>query len=241
MGKFSQLAKLASTALVTAVATLGLTSPTALAGPGAGSRSAHSTTITWTVSPGGAFSGKSGTATFKDTATGFVITCASATMAGKLKSGSGLPGKRIGTVTSLTFVKCTSGGVAYTMSSGPVTWSLNAHNFQPGVMGGTITGIHFTFSSNVCSAVVDGTSGTAGNGSVKVVYSDTTGNLKISPKGGNLHIFNVSGCTGVLSDGGNSVGNGDPGALSACVTVTPKQSITADAVQGMIGPPCQKP
>lgn len=232
---FGYLAKLASMALAAAVIAAGLTSSAALAGRGPGL--AQPSATTWTVTPGGSFTGKSGTATFTDTKTGTVITCVSANMAGSLKQGSGLAGKGLGTIKSLTFVTCTGPlGIGFSMSSGPVTWSLNAVSYKSGVTSGTITGIHFTITSSGCSAVVDGTGGTARNGQVKITFTNANNHLRILPGGGNLHIYNVKGCLGEL-------GNGDPGGLAACILPAPPQMVVGKGGGGgpaMIGPPCRK-
>jgi len=42
--------------------------------------------------------------------------------------------------------------------------------------------------------VVDGTSATSNNGTVKVRYSNKAGKLKISSKDGTLHLWDVNGC-----------------------------------------------
>src|SRR5262250_2750794 len=58
---------------------------------------------TWTVRPGGPVSMKSGrfTLTLTDTATGAALTCPPPfTLSGTLKSGSGLSGARIGSITA---------------------------------------------------------------------------------------------------------------------------------------------
>lgn len=61
--------------------------------------------------------------------------------------------------------------------------------------------MHFTFSGASCSAVVDGTSGTAGDGKVKFNYANKTGALKIPSTGGSLHVWDVTGCSGGAAAG----------------------------------------
>lgn len=173
---------------------------------------------TWSVSPGGSISGSAGTTKVTDTTSGLTVTCTSSTLAGSLKSGSGLAGKGLGTVTSLNFNNCTVDGLTLSLSSGTVAWKLNAASYSSGVTHGTISGIHFVISSSACSAVIDGTGGSAHNGKVKITYTNSTGKLKVLAKGDNLHVYNVNGCLGAIS-------NGDAGTITSTYTVSPKQTI----------------
>ena len=68
--------------------------------------------------------------------------------------------------------------------------------------------------------MIDGTSGTASDGAVKVSYTNSTGRLKLLSTGGNLHFYNVMGCFGLIN-------SGDAAALSATFTVSPRQAITS--------------
>lgn len=174
---------------------------------------------TWTVSPGGAVTGKAGTTTLTDTTSGISLSCTSSKLKASLKSGKGLPGKGIGTVTSAAFSNCTVLSVTISLSSGTVAWKLNASSFSSGTTSGTITGIHLAVKSSVCSAVVDGTGATAHNGKVGVKYSNKTHVLKILPQG-NLHVYRVSGCGGAIS-------NGDAGTITGSYAVSPVQKITS--------------
>jgi hypothetical protein len=88
------------------------------------------------------------------------------------------------------------------------------------VTHGTISGIHLTISSSVCSATIDGTSGTAHNGMVKVTYANATHKLKILAAGGNLHVYNVSGCLSLIN-------NNDAGSITSTYAVSPAQKITS--------------
>ena len=69
-----------------------------------------------------------------------------------------------------------------------------------------------------CGFVIDGTGGGASDGMVKFTDSDRTHQVEIS--GGNLHIFKVNGCAGLVA-------NGDPVSLTASFTLAPTQSITS--------------
>lgn len=176
---------------------------------------------TWTVSPGGAITGKAGTTTLTDTTSNISLSCTSSKLTGSLKSGKGLPGKGLGTVTSVAFSKCTVLSMTISLSSGKVAWKLNAssYNSATGTTSGTISGMHLAVKSSLCSAVVDGTSATAHDGMVSVSYSNKTHVLKILPKG-NLHVYKVSGCGGAIS-------NGDAGTVTGSYKVSPLQKITS--------------
>jgi hypothetical protein len=192
----------------TAAAIIGLTAGPALA-------------ATWTVSPGGSITASAGTTTLKDTGTGTTLKCTSSTAKGTLKSGSGLSGTGIGSISSLTFSSCTGPlGLTFTVTSSAFPWSLNATSFSSGVTSGTISGIHAKLSGPSCSATVDGTSATADNGTVDVTYTNSTGALKVLTTGGNLHIYGVSGCAGLIKAG-------DATTFSGSYTVSPKQTITS--------------
>jgi hypothetical protein len=192
-----------------AALTLGLGTTAAMAGvhPDAG----------WTVSPGGAATA-TGPAQVKDTSTGTVAKCTALTMKVTLtKSATG--GAKLGTITSGTFTGCTIGPIAVTVTASAFPWYLNATSYASGVTHGTITGIHLVATATGCTATLDGTSGTADNGTVKATYTNSTHKLALLAAGGNLHDWNVSGCLGLEN-------NGDPQDASGSLTVTPAQTIT---------------
>ena len=187
---------------------------------GLSATSSLAATKTWTVSPGGTISAKAGKPVLKDTTSGTTVSCTSSTTAGTLKSGSGLKGAGIGSVTSIAFTNCTVLGQTVSLSTGTVSWPINAVSYKAGVTHGTVSGIHFALSSSICSAPIDGTSGTADNGTVKITYTNSTHKLKILATGGNLHVYDVSGCFGLVN-------NGDAGSITSTSTVTPAQTITS--------------
>jgi hypothetical protein len=233
---FRQLIRLTSVALPATVIAVGLVAPHASAGQEP-AVVPHSLATTWTVSPGGTFTGSADTSLFQDTTTGATVTCTSANMTGALKSGSGLVGKALGKISSLTFSKCSVAGLGFSLSSGTVDWLLNAvsYNATSNSTSGTIIGVRFTLSGANCSAVVTGTSATATNGTVKIRYTNKTGRLKILTTGGNLQVWDVTGCVGLFN-------NGDTSSVGSCPAVTPKQTITRTGGPGrrpsMTGPPC---
>jgi len=175
---------------------------------------------TWTVKPGGAITAKAGTTTLKDTKTGSVLTCKTSSGKGTLKSGKGLSGTGIGSITALSFSTCTGPlSLTFTVKTTHFPWHLNAVSFSSGVTTGTITGIHATLSGPSCSAVVDGTGATANNGKVTAKYSNGTGKLTTTGAG-NLHIYKVSGCAGLIN-------TGDGSSFKGSYAITPKQTITS--------------
>ncbi|HLX50952.1 MAG TPA: hypothetical protein VKS82_21705 [Streptosporangiaceae bacterium] len=174
---------------------------------------------TWTVTPGGSVSGSAGTTTLKDSSTGTTVNCSSSTASGSLKSGSGLSNP-IGSITSINFNNCTGPlGITFSASvSGP--FPLNANSYSSGTTSGTITNVHGTLTSSACSLVIDGTSATAHNGTVNVTFTNSTSTLKVLTTGSTLHIYNVSGCFGLVR-------NGDGATFSGSYSITPKQTVTS--------------
>lgn len=200
----------AALTLMAAALTIGLSATSSLA----------TAVTTWTVSPGGTISGAGLKTVLKDTTSGTTVTCTSSAATGTLKSGTKLKGAGIGTITSVAFNNCTVLGQTVSLSTGTVAWPINAKTFTSGVTHGTISGIHFAISSSICNAVIDGTSGTANDGTVKITYTNSTHKLKILATGGTLHVYNVNGCLGLIN-------NNDAGSITSTYTVTPAQTITA--------------
>jgi len=179
--------------------------------------------ITWTIKPGGAVTAKAGKTVLVDTKTGTSLSCASSGAKITLKKGSHLPGAAIGSITAISFSKCTGPlGLTFTVASSNLPWKLNAlsYNKKTGVTTGTITGIHSSLSGPDCSAVVDGTGAAKHNGMVVVVYSNKTHKLTVLPTGDNLHVYDVSGCLGLINDG-------DGSSFTAVDVITPAQIITS--------------
>lgn len=175
---------------------------------------------TWTVTPGGTVTGTAGTTTLKDTSTNTVLTCKSSSTTTTLKKGSGLAGAGIGSITALSFASCTGPlGITFTVTSNKLPWHLNAVSYASGVTHGTITGINATLSGPSCSALVAGTTATT-TGTVKATYSNTTHKLTVSPTGGTLHIWNVSGCF-------NLIHSGDASTFTGAYAISPAQTITS--------------
>jgi hypothetical protein len=182
---------------------------------------------TWTVKPGGTFSGKStGALKITDTTLGGSVSCKPAAIGGTLKTGSGLQAG-IGTVTSSTvnWSNCTFGAGlnAFTRTDAALNWSLTAvgYNATTGMTSGTLGHIHVAASSGGCSFVLDGTGASADNGTLKITYKNGTHLLKILPNTGNLHLYNPSsGCGGILH-------NNDAISMTVTYALTPAQTITS--------------
>jgi len=179
---------------------------------------------TWSVHPGGKATAKAvGKTVLLDTKTGTSLSCSSSTAKITLKKGHHLSGTGIGLITTIGFTNCIGpASIKFTVKSSHLPWKLNAvsYNKKTGVTTGTITGIHSTLSGPDCSAVVDGTGATKNNGLVSVTYSNKTHKLTVLAKGGNLHIYEVSGCFGLIN-------SGDGSTYSAVNAVSPAQTITS--------------
>jgi hypothetical protein len=178
--------------------------------------------ITFTITPGGAITAKAGTTTLTDTSTGSVLTCTSSNSSGTLKSGSGISGSNLGSITKLTFSNCTGPlSLTFTVTDKHFPWTLSgtSYNSGTGTTTGAISGIEAVLSGPSCSADVDGTSATT-PGKVKVTYKNSTGKLTVLTTGGTLHVWNVSGCAGLIN-------SGDATTFKGVYTVTPKQKITS--------------
>ncbi len=181
---------------------------------------------TWTIQPGGAITAmSSGKVALKDTTTRTVLMCLSATASGTLKHGSGLPGSRAGSLSAVGFTTCTGPGVSdiiVTLRATDLPWHVNlsSYNAATGVVTGTVSHIQIIASWAGCTAVIDGTSGTASDGKVRFTYTDATGQLTLLATGSTLHFYNVTGCLGLVN-------TGDRATLGATFTVSPKQAITS--------------
>jgi hypothetical protein len=181
---------------------------------------------TWTVQPGGPVSLTSGKVTLKDTRTGAMTWCPSVRMSGTLEGGSGLPGSGIGSMTTVSFVQCGSGLPPMPdLAAAGLPWHVNvsSYNATAGVVNGHLSHVRIRLEarpSEPCTAVVDGTSGTARDGVVRFRYTNSTGMLELFGGGGNLHFYHVRHCAGLINDG-------DSAAVHTTFTVSPKQTITS--------------
>ena len=175
---------------------------------------AFAATTTWTVSPGGTDNSSAGTVTLRDNVTGNTLRCTSSHSTNSVKSGHGLPGADIASVTAISFSGCTITATGQSITVTPSgSWSLNAESFNSstGVTTGTITNVRAAISGSGCGATVSGTAdGT---------YSDSTGVVQVS-SGGSLAFSSVSGCSGLIR-------NGDSATFTGSYTASPKQTVTS--------------
>jgi hypothetical protein len=240
MIRFRRQARLTPALVAGVLFASALAAPSASAAFAQPAGSARAPLASWSVTPGGAITGHSGTATLEDKDTGNSITCTSSTLAGTLKSGSGLSGTGIGSITSVQFSNCTWESLVFSVqasASKADPWRLNAKSYASGsgVTSGTITNITAKLSSAGCVATVAGPAATT-PGTAEITYTNSTHKLQLlSRTGGTLHIWNVSGCVGLLS-------NGDIFSCRAGYTTTPAQTFVspADLDLGTTsrGPPC---
>jgi len=189
---------------------------------GASAGVALAVAITFSISPGGAITAKAGKTTLTDKNTGSVLTCASSSSAGTLKKGHGISGTNLGSISKLSFSSCTGPlSLTFTVTNKNFPWTLHgtAYNATSGVTTGTITGIKSHLSGPSCSANVAGSTAST-PGKVKVTYTNSTHKLKVLASGGTLHVYNVSGCAGLLK-------SGDVTQFVGTYLVSPAQKITS--------------
>lgn len=167
---------------------------------------------TWTVTPGGAFTGAAGTTVLRVQETGVQLTCRTATARGTAKSGTGL---------SNPLATLPAGGVKFNTCSGPFgltfgvthvgTWNLNGISYAAPVTTGTLTNINANISGPGCTASVAG--------SVNATYNNTTKVLTVLPNYG-LLFTSVSGCLGLISAGQHA-------SFSGAFTITPGLTVSS--------------
>lgn len=170
--------------------------------------------LTWTVHPGGTFSGAAivGSTVITDTATHNSVTCTHSKIIGHLNGGNHANGNHIGTITNAIFTSC-SGGFAVTAVAGSLPWFLNAvgYNSASRITSGDVTGIQLNLSHGTCSAVV--------GGMINFNYSNNDYALKFIPTAASLSFTSVSsGC-------GTTFATSDPATYTATYAITPHQKI----------------
>ena len=164
---------------------------------------------TFTVSPGGAWSGTraaDSTVGIRDAVSNQVTLCSGLAVAGSFKSGSGLSGTNIGALTSIAFTGCQVHGVAvtvtvHTSAANPAPMSLTGE-FPAG--SGTFTGqaanVSLTLDdANGCHAEVGAkTINGGGPGVAGFTYSNTGAQLSF---GAGVHGLFVQSATPQCSSG----------------------------------------
>jgi hypothetical protein len=140
---------------------------------------------TWTVTPGGGFTGKAGTTKLTDTTGGTSLNCTGSELLGTFRTGSGLNGAGIGSITGGKFTGC--GPLPVTVTLRGLPWRISAGSYHDGVVHGIIGHLEITVSLTGCRFVIDGTAAGAHDGVAPVTYTDATHTLKLLPTGANLH------------------------------------------------------
>jgi hypothetical protein len=196
-------------ALAVAAALLGLAAP-----------AAASTASTWTITPGGDITGRSGIIALTDTSTGTALQCESSTIGATLNSGRH-QANPIGEVTSVTFASCDGpGGQTFrvTATTSPARpWPVTASTHRGRVTRGTIGNITLDIAGTGCRAAVGGT--TAGSpGTAGFRFINVEDALEIG--GGTLHAEDVTGCAGLFA-------GGDPVTWTGGYKVLPPQTVTS--------------
>jgi hypothetical protein len=140
-----------------------------------------------------------GALTFTDGTTKIAMTCSGST-ATMVPTNSGA--NPVGHITSISFTGCTSPGGAVTLTAKGLDWPVSAEPAARTIgetSGGH--GISVDVSAAGCSADVDGTGAGTDTGEVHFTFSHASGALGVVLAGGNLHIYGVAGCGGVINDG----------------------------------------
>ncbi|MDI3386253.1 hypothetical protein QIS99_08495 [Streptomyces sp. B-S-A8] len=156
---------------------------------------------TYTVTPGGAFTGTATGPTL--TVPNAVLECASSVASGTLKSGSGLAGEGIGDISSIGFEGCQVGGIQFTVVPDETTypWKINVTGMSSADRAdGTITGIRASIEGFSCNATF--------SGSVNGWFENSTDTLHVTG-GGTLAAEAGANCLGFINPGDHADFVGD--------------------------------
>jgi hypothetical protein len=173
---------------------------------------------TWTVTPGGNFTGSAGTTLLEIQESGIQLSCVSATAAGTAKSGTGLtnPLAQLPATPGVKFNNC-QGPFGLTFDVIHVgTWNLNAatYNATTGVTTGTLDNITANIVGPGCNATVTGL--------VNVTYTNGTHVLSVQPQFTLLVAFvdPANNCLGLINQNEHANFVGD-------FTITPGLTVTS--------------
>ncbi len=159
---------------------------------------------TYTVTPGGAFSGGATTSLHvQDTITSTTINCAGSSFSGTIGSGT----SAIATITSMGLTSCTGPTGAFSISVPCLPVTLSAVGYSGGVTTVNL-GVCLSFSGPLCSFAL--------NGSLPGHYTNATAVLALS---GTLTVSG-SGCFGLMN-------NGDGVLVNVAYRISPPQTITS--------------
>ncbi|MEU6441738.1 hypothetical protein [Streptomyces sp. NPDC047046] len=151
---------------------------------------------TYTVTPGGAFTANA--ANPKLTSGAATLNCTSSQAKGTLKSGSGLAGAKLGSITSLTFTGCTVSGIPFTVAAAASTstpFYINATGTTANHIDGNVSNISAKVTGTGCNVTFAGTT----NG----WYENTTKTLHITG-GGSLAAGAGASCLGLITAGAHA-------------------------------------
>jgi hypothetical protein len=174
---------------------------------------ANAVPATWTVTPGGPFTGVAGTTVLKVQETGVTLTCQSATAAGTADSGTGQTNP-LGTLPpgSTKFFNC-SGPFGLTFNvTHTGTWNLNGVSYSSGVTTGNISNVTATISGPGCAASVAG--------SVIAKYTNSSHTLATPGTDYGLVFTSASGCLGLISTGQHA-------SFTSSFNISPAMTITS--------------
>ncbi|MDT5034820.1 MAG: hypothetical protein QOE03_5 [Micromonosporaceae bacterium] len=160
---------------------------------------AQAAATTFTVSPGGAWSGTraaDSTVGIRDAVSNQVTLCSGLAVAGSFKSGSGLSGTTIGAVTHIAFTGCKAEGVAvtvtvHTSNANPAPINLTGvAPSDPAVVTGQATNVSLTLDdANGCHAEVGArTLNGGGPGFTGIAYRSTDARLSFAAPGKGLFV-----------------------------------------------------
>jgi len=154
---------------------------------------------TFTVSPGGAWSGTraaDSTVGIRDAVSNQVILCSGLAVAGNFRSGSGLSGTNIGVLTTIAFAGCKAEGVAVTVTvhtstanPAPITFT-QVFPVGSAVVVGQATNVSLTLdATNGCHAEVGARIlGGGGPGFTGIAYRSTDARLSFASGGKGLFV-----------------------------------------------------
>jgi hypothetical protein len=154
---------------------------------------------TFTVSPGGAWTGTraaDSTVGIRDAVSNQVTLCSGLAVAGSFKSGSGLSGTNIGALTTIAFTGCKAEGVAvtvtvHTSTANPAQINLTGVSpSDPSVVTGQATNISLTLDdANGCHAEVGAQILNGGGpGFTGIAYRSTDARLSFAAAGKGLFV-----------------------------------------------------
>lgn len=204
-------------------------------GLGAGLAGPAQAATTFTISPGGAWSGNGSGGGIRDAVSNQTTSCSGVTMAGSFKSGRGLSGTNIGTLTRMVLTGCVVHGVAatitvHTSAANPAPLSLTGEfPAGSGIFTGQATNVSLTLDdANGCHADVGAkTINGGGPGVAGFSYNSTNGQLAFAA---GTHGLFVQSATPQCNAGvyhGLAVQPGERIDLNAAAIISPAQRISS--------------